>query len=478
MKKTEETNDNKVANDNIGTNKKERGIIIGILIIALIIILLIVGICLYLFSPLFKTPKQRLAMAAAKTFYDEPSSLYGSEGLLFLTLVADGKFQYDTELSLDKIKLTDDFLGLYEDDTYKYAAGASISQEGYVNIPDRQTFISGTTRYNGFRLVSPEIYIDDSDVYITDSHLIEDNLYFNTETFGEDFANSDAIYEMASILLSDDTCNQIEGISFNVYDSLEDLQKYAAKLAFSDSKNTIKNLKNVYSHIEVELTDKEAEIDLGGDDTKCTEYLVTLYASVLEDYNNEYVAFLSEYLDEDMTFYVYVDRKNRVVAIKSTYMIPTSEMSEDYVGVPLSDIYYDVTFSFPGKKYALSEASFTLDVYDDSTDDLILSITGDYAYEESDKSVVAGLTINDNSIDIAGKLETDHDSFTFDTNDIEINLNNSLVTGSIDCSALIGMSKLTEDIDTLSGKDYPIFELTREDINTLLNEASQNILPF
>ncbi len=107
-----------------------------------------------------------------------------------------------------------------------------------------------------------------------------------------------------------------------------------------------------------------------------------------------------------------------------------------------------------------------------------MSITGDYVYEESDKSVIAGLTINDNSIDIAGKLETDHNSFTFDTDDIEINLNNSLVTGSIDCSALIGMSKLTEDIDTLSGKDYPIFELTREDINTLLNEASQNILPF
>ena len=80
------------------------------------------------------------------------------------------------------------------------------------------------------------------------------------------------------------------------------------------------------------------------------------------------------------------------------------------------------------------------------------------------------------------KQDTDKDYrvkvSAIDTDDIEINLNNSLVTGSIDCSALIGMSKLTEDIDTLSGKDYPIFELTREDINTLLNEASQNILPF
>ena len=122
MKKTEE------ANDNIGTNKKEHGIIIGILIIAFIIILLIVGICLYLFSPLFKTPKQRLAMAAAKTFYDEPSSLYGSEGLLFLTLVADGKFQYDTELSLDKIKLTDDFLLL----SFKFFLNKCLVRNNYI----------------------------------------------------------------------------------------------------------------------------------------------------------------------------------------------------------------------------------------------------------------------------------------------------------------------------------------------------------
>ncbi len=470
-------NDNINNNDN-KANKKEHRIITAIIIFALVIIILIVGICIYLFSPLFKTPKQRLAMAAAKTFYDEPSSLYGSEGLLFLTLVANGKFEYDAEFSVDKIKLTDDVLGLHKDNTYKYVAGLSMSQQGSVNIPDRQTFISGTTRYNGFRLISPEIYIDDSDVYITDSHLIDDNLYFNTESFGDDFAKSGEIHDMVNSIVSDETCEQIEDISFNIYDSLEDLQRSATKLAFRDSKKTIKNLKNVYSHIEVEISDEDTKITLGDKDVKCTEYLVTLSSSVLDDYDNEYAKFLSEYFDEDMEFYVYVDGKNRVVSIKSTYIIPTSDISKDYLGIPFLNVQYDYTISFPGEKYALSKAELSLDLSDADTEKKLINITGHYEYESADSAVTAGLTINDNSIDIEGKLDTKLDSFTFDTDDIEFNLDNNMITGTISCSSLISMNKLTDDIDTLSGKDYPIFELTMDDIKKLVDEASKNLLPF
>ena len=92
--------------------KKTKKLAIIIICIVLVLGLAIGGICLFLFTPLFKSPKQQLVYAATKTFYEEPSALYGSDGLLILSLLADGKFNYSTEFALDKIKLDSDAFGI------------------------------------------------------------------------------------------------------------------------------------------------------------------------------------------------------------------------------------------------------------------------------------------------------------------------------------------------------------------------------
>lgn len=489
---------NQTTNNNADTNseskpKRKKGVLIFLITLFIAVLLVVGGICVFLFTPLFKSPKQKLIMAATKTFYSEPSKLYGSDGILLLTLVADGSFDYDADFSLDKLNIEDDALGLAESNSYKRAAGFYTGQEGYINIPERQSFISTTVRYNGFRLTELDTYIDDADVYITDSHVMDGNLYFNTENFGDDYKNSMYSEYVYSFPLSGpEIDSQISDISFNIYDTLEDIQKYAGKFAFKKGNGTYSTLKNIYDNSDVTITGNTKDFKIGQKTSKCQEYKVTIPKETLKNFNLTALSELSDSLDEDFEFLVYIDKKMRIVAISHEYTVPTKELFQDYYDNNLSNLYpkadmsnanipdigYEVEILFQGETYLLSDIEANITISNADTDDDIIETHTTYSYQPGNKEFQLDFSLNDNEISMFGSLETNLNSFTLDTEDIEICLDTALITGTIDCSASFSMSRPEDSVPTLSGKDYIIMEMYEDDWSDLVNTISDNFFPF
>lgn len=468
--------------------KKTKKLAIIIICIVLVLGLAIGGICLFLFTPLFKSPKQQLVYAATKTFYEEPSALYGSDGLLILSLLADGKFNYSTEFALDKIKLDSDAFGISDGDliNYKMLAGVYMGQDGSVSIPDRQYYSSTTIRYTGFRLTQTDAYIDDSDVYLTDQKLLDGNLYFNTESFGDDYQDSIFYDSLEPFSIGDVSINdKLSSISFNIFDSLDDMQSYIQKLVIKDRKKTISSLHSIYDDIDVERTGRRKSCQVGEHEEYCNEYAVTLPLSVLEDLDISGADDLIDALDDDFEFYVYVDSKYRIVAITHEYELPMDKVAEnissnlpDEYAFDFPSINYELEVRFCGTEYVTSNINVSLLFTNADTDNELADITCAYSYDKSSKEYTADLTFNDNEISSEGTIESDLKSFTMDTEDITIDFDTEIATGQIECSALFSMSELEDDVETLSGKDYKIFEMSYDEYSDLFIMIEENFFPF
>lgn len=451
-------------------NKKSKKPLIITITILLSFILVIGCICIILFTPLFKSPKQKLVMAATKTFYSEPSKLYGSDGILLLTLFAGGEFDYSTEFSLDKLKIEEDAFGIYKDNSYKMISGLYIGQDGYLNIPDRQSFITTTVRYNAFRLTEADVFVDDSDIYMTDSHLMDGNLYLNTESFGEDYKDSIYSEYICSLpMVGTSLDSDLGDLSFNIYDSLESLQKYVSRLTFKKGSGGYTTIKNIYEDAEVTITGVTKEYEVAGKRTKCQEYKVVIPYDILEEIDLPANLDWSDYLGDDFEFYVYIDKNYRIVAITHEYELAIND---------LPDISYELEVVFSGEKYLLSDIGVSLIVINEDSDQSIIESEANYSYQPDSKEFMLTASINDNTISTEGSLETSIDSFTLDTEDIEVNINTSLLTGTISCSGSFSMNRPDDDVPTLSGKDYVIMDMTEDDWKELISTIANNIFPF
>lgn len=449
--------------NSINTTKSKKGPAIVLVSIISILLLAILIVSIILFTPIFKSPKQKLLMAATKTFYTEPSKLYGSDGILLITLLAGGDFEYETELALDKINIEEDALGLYYDNNYKMAAGVYLGQEGYIDIPERQSFISTTVRYNSFRLTQTDVYLDDDDVYITDSHLMDGNIYFNTKSFGKDYQSSMYSQYIQELPYTGKIMDEALGdVSFNVYDTLESIQAYATKLTFKKGNGTYTALKNIYDEADVTITGKTKDYTIGGKSTKCQEYQVIIPKEALTDLKLPGFEDFIDTLDDDFEFYVYIDKSYRIIAI--THDIPS--------------LSYEIEIAFTGEKYLLSDISLDINLTNTNSGDDIINASSTYSYNAGTKEFMLEADINDNSFSAEGTLETTTDSFTLNSEDMVLELNTKLITGTLDFSGALSMNRPEDDVPTLSGKDYILMDMDEDDWIKIVETITENFFPF
>lgn len=380
------------------------------------VVAVIIALVLFL-SGAFISPKTRVMLALANTFGSESffsrysdnssdASPYGyapeyMEDLIniskMITEIQESGYSYEADFVLKDLRLTD------EADSRRLS-GLALNLSGEVNEEERLAHHGIDIRFAGFRFFQGDLYANDTSVSFEAPDFYEGYIMIPTDTLGVSYNNS-----IFPGMLNYELSPELESaLSFSPFDYLNPYEM--TKYAFTASEENIEYLQDFYDSIEVEETGETRTILIGDKEQECSEYLITIseedISDLLEAYEEWYDAAIDEILEEkenmiliysaslgmapsevkealhntmrspfslymeqlvqDHEIYVYLDRKDRLVAasydndFRIDYYEMINQMSPGGVFSGISDedhsdFIYDFNLSaeivFHGKDY-------------------------------------------------------------------------------------------------------------------------------
>lgn len=276
----------------LGTGKKRRGI--GVLAAIGGAAVIAVAAVVVLFSGLLGGPKAALAKAALKSVNAYQAAAQAA-GLPDMRKLAESK-QITQEVSL-RIKSISDEVGYYYSDL-SALEGLGVRMTEGINLPDRKMDLSAALSYGSGDVLSAWLCVDNDAVTAGSPEFLDSDVYgFSTETLGKDL-----------IHLSGEIPEELEGISFNIFDIIETFSRPVEvdKAAW----------KELTSAIEVKKTGKTT-VDVNDHNVNCTSYHVVIPKSAMRDYLSAVEdAYKARELDD------------AVIDMLRSFGVPNDELSE------------------------------------------------------------------------------------------------------------------------------------------------------
>lgn len=247
-----------------------------------------------LLSGLLGGPKAALAKAALKSVNAWQSAAQ-AVGLPDMGKLAKNR-QITQELSLRLKSVSDEVSYYYSDLSALEGLGVRMT-EG-INLPDRKMDLSAALSYGSSDVLSGWLCVDNDTVTLGSPEFLDSGVYgFSTETLGRDLVH-----------LSDEIPEELEDISFNLFDLIETFSK-----PVEVDKAALKELADA---IEAEKTGK-VSMDINDHNVDCTGYHVIIPKSALRDWVN---AVEDAYKDRGLD--------DAVIDMLRSFGVPGDELSE------------------------------------------------------------------------------------------------------------------------------------------------------
>lgn len=535
----------------------------AIVIVALLICALLIACIVLLFTIVFKSPKQRVMLAISRTlgsssiiaelsgntriktdFYDQ-SLLSYNELMNIRDSIASNNYETSSNYKIVDFS--------YGDENIALIRGLAFSSTTYMDLENRRAYGDYRVKYNGFKLLGVRAYVEDNILSLSEKKLLDGCIQVNTETLGKDFMKSD----LARLLEIDTNNSSYSDISFNFFElskEIPDTEGLTHDLT-SNKKEIIEPIYNLYNAIEVEDIKEERIFVIDGKDVSCDTYAITIPSSAIEDFVEDYEPYLQDYLNDnmdsikeyfsniedsedfyitfdnkeysldesdelvsdvcdalideisdfdDLTVYVYIDGKNRLLGFDTEYALGSSTDDDT--------LLIKVEYSFTGSEYLADNIDGSIIFENLDRDE---SIEFDYSCESTIKDDIketdiyfSCYSIDDTVLDYVATQTYDNENnyFTyngcFDLNDPENTSFEIFAEGSIDYTSeslsieldhagldvkdnsgnarfdfniTYYISALTNDIPYPDEPTYKIFKMSEEELMELSEEIYKGV---
>lgn len=286
------------------TQKKNTGILIGI-IAGVFVLIAVAVVCILLFcTTIFLSPKQKVMLAFSKAFgADNVISIisgnknvkssgnfipYNGISLKDYQTIRESMKEGGSQVALD-VKLTD----IKYDDVpeAKMAKGASLSMDFMSDIENRKVYGEIVAKYMAINLIKSKLYIDDADVSLALDDYFDGYITVNTETLSKDYNKSD---------LCDEVGEEMPKVSFNLFDIISEYQDIQMDYSqFTDEAGEAMQItKKFYDSIEVTETGAKEKFEVGGKDISCKEYKIDISKKDMKKFAEEYEDLVAELTKE------------------------------------------------------------------------------------------------------------------------------------------------------------------------------------
>lgn len=476
--------------------KKKNGAVAAVIVICVLIVLLGIGAVAVGMS-MFSSPKAKVFKAVTATIADSDKSFadyLGIEQLVDMT--TDG--QYSSELNLILEGMDDG----YSD--YSMVSGIGINAENSVDYVDRKMTSDIKLLYNGSRMLSMDVYADDTIVGVKMPDLYDGSLVFDTETFMADY-NEFYIREVGEPFFE-------EEFSFNVFTTKPDEQIFKKEYA--------EDLKNIYDVIEVTKIPEKRTVSVGGKEQQCAGYTLVIPQKAVEvflidlfDYlkktdasasQAEYAEmqeWLLEVLNKDLVYHIYLDKSSRMVALEYAYEITyedeTINCRADLEWTGQEHLWNDFSAEIraegeePDEVITMS-AHYTME---NETGEIRQKLTVEMTEESSEERIgfEYKASVDTSSGDTRLMLVMDIDEeeyfrvdlqgafkdvkagsqYRFDMDQLDFSLNEDELLLTLSGSYALG--SLRDEIEIDSGKEYYMLDMSEAEIEELGNEVMENL---
>lgn len=339
-----------------------------------------------------------------------------------------------------------------------------------------------------YELLSFQMAVDKTDVYLDIPALYDGSICFDSQKINEQYNNS---------IFKDYLGEELqEEVSFNFFESAS----YTTDFFGDYKKDILKTIRNA----EITGQDGVLAIEVGGKSVNCKGYFVTFKKddinAILESlYEESGVTGESAYLlDDDLELLVYLDKKCVIRQIQTEADICLEGVDETMslalrfageensfdvlkgkIGTTIEgeavEFDFDYAAVMEGKEM---QQNMQLKAKMTTTD--ILGLDYDAVWNADDGSFEMDMEMNvadeNYVLEMAGDVETDSkDSFAINFRDCAIYYDD-VKLGSLDASCRI--EPLNEEISMPTGKTYPIFEFTEEDLATFALECYEKLEEF
>lgn len=276
----------------LGTGKKRRGAAVlaaaagGVVAAVVLVAVLLAG--------LLGGPKAALARAAAKSV-NACQSAAQAAGLPDIKRLMESR-QITQEMSLRLKSVSSEVSYYYSDLAALEGLGVRMT-EG-IHLPDQKMDLSAALSYGSGDVLSAWVCVDGDVITAGSPEFLDSDVYgLNTKTLGKDL-----------VRLSDEIPEELEGISFNIFDLIETFSK-----PIEVDKAALKELTDA---IEVKKTGK-ATVDVNDHNVDCTGYHVIIPKNAMRDYLSAVEdAYKARELDD------------AVIGMLRSFGVPNDELSE------------------------------------------------------------------------------------------------------------------------------------------------------
>ena len=187
--------------------EKKNKLLMVLIPTAIALVTVVVLLCLALFTPIFLSPKERVILAFAKTYgqnpilsmmYEDVTSVEPDDTTaqsLFNNTITQASENvkvfmegcFESEYSLTFEEFTSDALTEEDLAMIDMMQGAGIYGVIQSDIPNRLLYNEYGVRYNGARLLNMELFVDDTTISVACEDFLDGYVSFESDTFGEDF---------------------------------------------------------------------------------------------------------------------------------------------------------------------------------------------------------------------------------------------------------------------------------------------------
>lgn len=476
--------------------KKKNGAVAAVIVVCVLIVLLGIGAVAVGMS-MFSSPKAKVFKAITATMSDGDTSFsdyLGIEELVEMT--TDG--EYSSELNLILEGMDDG----YSD--YSMVSGIGINAENSVDYDARKMTSDIKLLYNGSRLLSMDVYADDTIMGVKMPDLYEGSLVMDTETFMADY-NEFYIREVGEPFFE-------EEFSFNIFTTKPDEQIFKKEYAA--------DLKNIYEVIEVTKIPEKRTVSVGGKEQQCAGYTLVIPQKAVEvflmdvfDYlkktdasasqgeYDEMQEWLLEVLNKDLVYRIYLDKGGRMVALEYDYEITyddeTINCRADLEWTGQKHLWNDFSAEIRMENEEFDEvitmsAHYTME---NETGEIRQKLTVDMTEESSEERIgfEYKASVDTSSGDTRLMLVMDSDEeeyfrvdlqgafkdvkagsqYRFDMDQLDLSLSEEELLMTLSGSYAIG--SLRDEIEIDSGRERYILDMSEAEIEELGYEVMENL---